>query len=152
MNLDFIKSNTEVFAKQSSIKELEKVIIKASELYYGDGLPMISDIVYDILIDELETRDSTNMTLKKIGFKSDSDKVELPHFMGSMNKIKTKDGVSSWMSKYSVGDSFIISDKLDGISVLYSNNNLSLEVETPLSGFILQFDIYGEYININIHG
>ena len=35
---------------------------------------------------------------------------------------------------------------------IYSNNNLSLEVETPLSGFILQFDIYGEYININIHG
>ena len=45
----------------------------------------------------------------------DKDKVELPVFMGSMNK-KTEKDVNNWIKKYP-GD-VIISDKLDGISFL----------------------------------
>ena len=135
MNLEYVKSNPDLFAKNASIKELETIISKAAELYYGEQEPIISDIVYDILIEELENRDNTNPALK-IGFKGKADKVKLPYFMGSMNKIKTKDGINSWISKYaSANDAsdasdasdapmFVISDKLDGISVLYSNNNL----------------------------
>jgi len=124
MNIDYVKSNPIDFSKNATIKELEKIISKASELYYGNDTPIISDYIYDLLIDELESRDNTNPALTNIGFKGKCDKVKLPYFMGSMNKIKTKDAINTWISKYNSNDSFVISDKLDGISVLYTNNTM----------------------------
>ena len=119
MNLEFIKSNPEKFSKTTTIKNLEKIIKLASEQYYGDEIPIISDYVYDILIDNLEKRDKDNKLLNAIGFKSTNDKEKLPYFMGSMNKIKTNDGIKSWVTKYNHMDKFVLSDKLDGISALY---------------------------------
>jgi len=124
MNIDYVKSNPIDFSKNATTKELEIIISKASELYYGDDEPILSDYIYDLLIDELEIRDNTNSVLTTIGFKGKGDKVKLPYFMGSMNKIKTKDAVNTWISKYNSKDSFVISDKLDGISVLYTHNTL----------------------------
>ena len=124
MNIEYIKINPEKYGSTASIKELEKILSKASQSYYNDNIPIISDVVYDIIMDKLEERDKDNKFITKIGYKNISDKIKLPYFMGSMNKIKTKDGVLSWTTKYNKDSEFVISDKLDGISALYVDNRL----------------------------
>ena len=119
MDIEKVKTNPEKYAKHASIPDLEKLIELATKKYYTDKTPLISDYVYDILIDGIEQRDPSNPVLKKIGVSLQDEKVKLPYFMGSMNKIKTKDAVKTWISKYNADSQFVISDKLDGISALY---------------------------------
>ena len=45
MNIDYVKSNPIDFSKNATIKDLETIISKASELYYGDDEPIISDYI-----------------------------------------------------------------------------------------------------------
>lgn len=123
MNIDYIKLNPKQFAQKAKVSELEKVIKLAAKKYYGGENPLFSDIVYDTLIDELEIKDKSNVLLKNIGFKSQNDKVKLPYFMASMNKVKTNDGIKHWIIRYNSNNKFVISSKLDGISALYCNNN-----------------------------
>ena len=53
MNIQKIRTDPESFAQKASISDLEKVIELATKKYYTDKTPLISDYVYDILIDEL---------------------------------------------------------------------------------------------------
>ena len=124
MNLEYIKSNPVEFSTKASIQDLENVLTIASTKYYGDETPVISDDVYDILIEQLEIRDKSNPLLTKVGDEvlSVKDKVVLPYYMGSMNKVKTKDGLTTWLTKYPIDSQFVLSDKLDGISALYCIN------------------------------
>ena len=137
MNLEYIKSNPQVFSTKASIHDLEKVLTLASDKYYSDETPIISDDVYDILIEQLEKRDKSNVLLTNIG--SDTaiptkDKVMLPYYMGSMNKIKTKDGITTWITKYPIDSDFVISDKLDGISALYVNDHGNINLYSRGNG------------------
>jgi DNA ligase (NAD+) len=122
--MDKLKSNPEQYALKAPISNLEKVLTLASQKYYSDEEPIISDQVYDIILEVLQSRDPNNKIINNIGYKSSNDKIKLPYFMGSMNKIKTKDGVKTWLTKFDSSSKFVISDKLDGISALYSNNKL----------------------------
>ena len=122
--MDNLKSNPQQYALKVPISNLEKIVSLASQKYYSDEEPIISDQVYDIVLEVLQDRDPNNKILTNIGFKSSNDKIKLPYFMGSMNKIKTKDGVKTWITKYNTDSKFVISDKLDGISALYRNNKL----------------------------
>jgi len=122
--MDNLKSNPQQYALKVPISNLEKILSLASQKYYSDEEPIISDQVYDIVLEVLQDRDPNNKILTNIGFKSSNDKIKLPYFMGSMNKIKTKDGVKTWITKYNTDSKFVISDKLDGISALYRNNKL----------------------------
>jgi DNA ligase (NAD+) len=126
MNLEYIKSNPQEFSKKASIQDLVKVLTIASDKYYSDETPIISDDVYDILIEQLEKRDKSNVLLTNIGSDTSipsKDKVMLPYYMGSMNKVKTKHSLTTWLTKYPIDSQFVLSDKLDGISALYVNVN-----------------------------
>ena len=143
--MENLKSNPEDYAFKAPISNLEKILTIASQKYYSNEEPIISDQVYDIILEVLQERDPNNKIINNIGFKSSNDKIKLPYFMGSMNKIKTKDGVKTWLTKYNTNSKFIISDKLDGISALYSNNKLYTrgngEYGRDISGII-------KYLNI----
>ena len=143
--MDHLKSNPEQYALKAPISNLEKVITLASQKYYSDDEPIISDQVYDILLEVLQARDPNNKVITNIGYKSSNDKIKIPYFMGSMNKIKTKDAVKTWLTKYNISSQFVISDKLDGISALYSNNKLYTrgngEYGRDISGLIKYLDI-----------
>ena len=143
--MDDLKSNPQQYSLKAPISNLEKILSLASQKYYSDEEPIISDQVYDIVLEVLQERDPNNKILTNIGFKSSNDKIKLPYFMGSMNKIKTKDGVKTWITKYNTDSKFVISDKLDGISALYRNNKLYTrgngEYGRDISGII-------KYLNI----
>lgn len=124
--LQKIKENPHKYGKNCSIEELESLLTKASHSYYNTDTCIISDIVYDILIDILKERNSSSSILSNVGFCiDDEDKVQLPYYMGSCDKIKKKDKIISWINKYNISEksnNIVISSKLDGISGLYVFN------------------------------
>jgi NAD-dependent DNA ligase len=103
-------------------KELVNFLREASNAYYNTNKPIISDTQYDELYELLKTKYPKSKFLKEIGSRT-SDAIELPYFLGSMNKYKNNKEINRWLSKNN-HTTFICTDKLDGISALYFNNKL----------------------------
>jgi NAD-dependent DNA ligase len=92
------------------------ILRKASFEYYK-GNPIISDDIFDIVKDYLEKKDPANPVLKEIGAAVPGEKVKLPFWMGSLDKIREDEkALNKWKSTHA-GD-VVISDKLDGNSAL----------------------------------
>ena len=115
-----LKSNKDPIevASEFTVEELEEIIIYTSDIYHGSGKPVISDGLYDILVDFLKLRDPKSKVLKKIGTQIKSkNKVKLDYWLGSMDKIKPPSNqLSIWSKHYK--PYYNLSDKLDGVSSL----------------------------------
>lgn len=97
---------------------LAKMIRIANDAYYNKS-SILTDGQFDILKDYMETKYPDNKVLKEVGAPIEKNKVKLPYFMGSMDKIKPDTAaLSKWMKKYK--GPFVLSAKLDGISALYT--------------------------------
>lgn len=117
MNLIKKINSSDVFETISkfNINELEEIITFASEKYHNKA-PVISDAIYDILIDYLAISNPKSKVLKNIGAKV-KNKVKLDYWLGSMTKIKSMSNqLDNWSKKYK--PPYNISDKLDGVSAL----------------------------------
>jgi DNA ligase (NAD+) len=109
--------------------ELSKMIELANIKYYNDE-PLLLDGQYDVLKDYIESKHPQNKAIKEVGAKIakiEKNKVKLPYFMGSMDKIKPDTGaIYKWMEDHK--GPYILSAKLDGVSALYvskaGKNNL----------------------------
>ncbi len=98
-------------------KKLATLLKKLSEHYYNTGVSLVPDVMYDVLRDTLEELDPNNKFLKQVGAPISKDKVKLPYFMPSLDKIKpTTDALDKWLKKYD--GPYVLSDKLDGVSGL----------------------------------
>ena len=77
------------FAHNASIKELVAFLKKANSAYRNTGKPIVTDDVYDAMIDILEERDPDNKFLQVIGDEvlDPGEKVKLKFHMGSMDKM-----------------------------------------------------------------
>ena len=99
-----------------SVKELQKKIKKASDAYYNDE-QIMEDDEFDMLVDELRKLDPQNLVLKQIGapIRKDVEKVKLPYYMGSLDKIKpdTRE-FDLWFERHH--GPYFVSLKLDGVS------------------------------------
>jgi NAD-dependent DNA ligase len=117
---------------------IEVAKYSAEQYYNGEGV--ISDKLYDDLFDEIKKRDPKNDFLKKVGFEiTGKNKVELPYYMGSMDKIKISesDRLSKWQKKFNKHD-YVVMDKLDGISGLFVLKNGTKKLYTRGNGTIGQ--------------
>lgn len=117
--------------------ELVKILKKADNAYHNIGIPIITDVQFDILRDRLKYLAPKNSYFKKIGYKpSHKIKVKLPYFMGSQNKIKYGNikELNLWSSKFNNPLEYIISEKLDGISCLIFNDNGDIKIFTRGDG------------------
>ena len=122
------------YANSVKISELVNTLKKLSEHYYNTGTSLVSDEIYDILRDVLIERDPTNSFLKQVGAPILKNKIELPYFMPSLDKIKpTTDALEKWTKKYK--GPYVLSDKLDGVSaLLYKDKQNKIKLYTRGDG------------------
>ena len=128
--------------KSLTKKEITDLLIKSDIQYYNLGEPIFTDDEYDEIKEYLKSIDKKNEYFKRIGADVAIDnKVKLPFFLGSQDKIKDDDKVlQKWLKKYNTPSSYVISEKLDGISCLIIINNNNIRIYTRGNG------IYGQDI------
>lgn len=98
-------------------KQLESTIQYLSDMYYNEGANLISDEDFDRLRETLLRKFGHSKVAEEVGAEPKGDKVKLPFYLGSMDKIKPdRNNLDAWLRKYKGG--FCISDKLDGMSAL----------------------------------
>tara|TARA_B100001063_G_C16776546_1_gene565940 strand:- start:750 stop:3902 length:3153 start_codon:yes stop_codon:yes gene_type:complete len=98
-------------------------MIRFASYHYYHKKAIISDNAFDILKEYVEKKYPNNPVLQEVGAELiEKNKVALPYYMGSMDKIKPDtNAVQRWKKKYT--GPYVISGKLDGISALYSTEN-----------------------------
>jgi NAD-dependent DNA ligase len=109
-----------------SQKDFEVLLDKYSDEYHN-GIASISDELFDSLKDIYEKR--FNKKYSKIGYAvNHKNKVKLPFCMPSLGKVLTENEIYNWLSRFPNEKKFVISDKIDGISLLLciSNGNVKL--------------------------
>ncbi len=122
-NLEEIKENPSKFIIETTIPNGIAFLKLANHFYYKTDIPIISDSLYDKIEEGLKKRAPKNKYWSEIREGdieekgNEKEKVKLPYWMGSMDKIKPgKEQVEKWSIKYP--GFYVISEKLDGMSCL----------------------------------
>ena len=105
-------------------KAVLKVIKQLDKSYHEEGYNIVDDDTYDAIVLNYEILIKNEAGDKKTPITTTGHKVpkgsavKLPHWMGSMKKMKPDDTktLSNWLKKYT--GPYVISDKLDGVSAL----------------------------------
>ena len=121
------------YAMSISKEQLAKLIKQLNILYYDTNKNIVSDEIYDILVNVLYESDPKlyKETIKiQIGNKNE----KIDYYITSMNKIKPDTNeLTKWINKYN--GPYTISDKLDGISgVLIKKENETKLYKGRVSG------------------
>ena len=124
--IEQIKNKGETFLKSLNESQVENIIVFADDQYYNKNKPVMSDDEYDVVLSWAQSKFPKNERIQKghegINLIACKSKVELPYFLGSMDKIKPDTKVlSNWLKKYK--GPYVLSAKLDGMSALYINEN-----------------------------
>lgn len=107
--------------------ELVTILQKASDAYYnGTGDLILGDEEYDRLREMLEKLNPHHPFLNQIGAPVAKGAVRLPFKMASLTKVKPETGAVDSFRNYSSVKSWVLSDKLDGISVLWDMKSRKL--------------------------
>jgi len=123
---------------KTEIQELRKIIKQANLDYHTKGKPKLSDKQYDAAKDRLAEISPNDPILTKVGAApaKRAAKVQLPVFMGSLDKIYIDevDKLKKWISRYLKSGVTILTHKLDGISALLINEGGKLRLFTRGNG------------------
>jgi len=101
----------------ASIDSIVDLLKSASHAYYNGENPIMDDESFDALVAELTERDPTNAFLKTVGSPPVDGVVKLPSPMPSLEKIKP--GESTLARFLRLSSTYVLSEKLDGISALW---------------------------------
>ena len=131
------------YLEKHTQEELEKLYMDANDNYYNakDKTEIIlNDEMFDILREYLVTNYPLSIVVSEVGYKVPDDikkKVELPYYMGSMNKIKPDtNALDKWKNKYK--GPYMISAKLDGVSGMIVYNKGTIKLYTRGNGLVGQ--------------
>jgi hypothetical protein len=146
-----IKDPLEAIASLT-IDELEEVITYTNDKYRNSE-PVISDQIYDLLIEFLEARAPKSKVLKQVGAPVKiKNKVKLDYTLASMDKIKPTDvsKLEKWTETYKAP--YYASDKLDGVSalLLYTIDNKINKMGSTLWNKKKEIDIFLSKNEVNI--
>jgi len=118
------------YAKSVTVDRLVVILKKLSEYYYIKTEPLVDDDTFDLMVEVLTERDSNNAFLFQTGAPTTArDDVKLPYGMPSLDKIKPGEkSLMTFFKKYhepfekKSTISYVIDDKLDGVSGLLHKN------------------------------
>lgn len=122
----FINAKPQDFIKTNKKKDIINVLKEADNAFFNSGQPKLTDDIYDIIKDYIRKKYPKDPYLQRVGADVDN-KVELPYYMGSQNKIKDSESeITKYKKKYP--GPYLISDKLDGVSgmIVYKGDNIKL--------------------------
>ena len=133
LNVDNFKKYGISFLDSLNEKDLTFLLSFANEMYHNKE-PIMTDNEYDILENFMNEKYLKNQFLNQIGAAPTKNKVKLPYFMGSMDKIKPDtNALEVWKSKYK-GPQYVLSCKLDGVSGLYTTESSKPKLYTRGDG------------------
>jgi len=149
---DFFDNPIE-FSKNLNVKQLEKLLNILSNAYYNSDKQIVSDEVFDDIVEILREKDPNSEFFKKVGAEEEDNedeeenigkKIKLPFPMFSLDKIKPKNinDLEIWINKYNP-EYVVASHKLDGMSgLIYKDKNGDVKLYSRGNG------IYGRDISI----
>lgn len=111
--------NLETILENTDVSILYDVKLYLDDKYYNTSASEVSDANYDLLVDILKKRDTNYKPKVGATLRTGENRVELPYWMGSVDKITPKDPaqLNRWLLE-NKAPSYIISEKLDGVSCL----------------------------------
>lgn len=109
-------------------KEFLEVLNEVSDSYYNSSTTSLSDSQFDTLVSIYEKQ--FNEEYVYLGSKGD---VKLPIYMPSLNKVKDNHALGLY-KKRCESDSYVVSDKIDGLSLLVVVKNGNVKLYTRGDG------------------
>ena len=130
MNFDIEAINKDPmgFIKKNKKADIIALLMKADDAFFNndeDGV-VIKDDIYDVIKDYVKIKYPKDVYFKRIGADV-KNKVLLPYYMGSLNKIKdSEEEIDKYKAKYP--GYYRISDKLDGVScmLVYTHGKIKM--------------------------
>lgn len=116
--------------KNMSVDEIVRLLRHAAHMYYNTKTPIMTDKMYDNLVDRLYKLDKNNNFFAQVGSPIKGKKIKLPLYMSSLDKIKI---VDKWLIKYK--GPYHLSDKIDGVSAQIYIKNKNIKMYTRGDGF-----------------
>jgi len=134
---EFQKNGITVLQKLNE-SQISNILREANKAYYNKEQPLMTDNEYDIIRDFMKQKNPTNVVLNEVGaVPSERNKVALPYYMGSMDKIKPDtNALISWSKKFN--GPYILSCKLDGVSGLFTTEGAVPKLYTRGDGKVGQ--------------
>ena len=105
-------------------QELENKLKLAQDAYYNGPEPIMSDLEYDELWDELQAEFPTSELLRGVGEDNTDGFAKIRHsiIMGSQNKANTAEDMNAFFSRNG-GGKYLAQYKLDGCSIALNYEN-----------------------------
>jgi NAD-dependent DNA ligase len=121
-----------------SVDELAR-IVRALQHAYHNGEALVSDTVYDAVLERLASLDPSNPVLVRVGadVQSSRAKVTLPIYAGSLDKIVTVAKLEQF-KKLWLQEAVVVMDKLDGVSALLEATPTTLKLMSRGNGVVGQ--------------
>jgi len=136
--IEQLRKNPLEILKALSDDEIATIIQKANHSYYNSESPLFSDNLFDMIKEHLENINPNHPILKNVGSVAEGEQKEiLPHYMGSLDKIKTDEKAIEKFRKDYPGE-YIVSDKLDGNSGMFYSKGGEVKLFTRGDGTIGQ--------------
>jgi len=136
MNANAFKKNGITILDSLNEKQLSDILREANKGYYNEE-PFLTDNEYDIIKEYIEKKYPSSIAIAEIGAPVERNKVTLPYFMGSMDKIKPDtNALTNWIAKFK--GPYVLSCKLDGVSGLYTTEGSKPKLYTRGDGKVGQ--------------
>ena len=138
------------YLNKEKLDVLHQMKLYADDLYYNLGEDTgFTDEQYDMLKETLAKRDANYVIPIGSTLREGENRVELPFWLGSMDKFKPEDAedVAKWLVKNKTSE-YIIEDKLDGVSCLVIIKNRKIKLYTRGDGIVgADISYLAKYIN-----
>lgn len=119
------------FVNELTLKQVDELLQDLNNQYYSTGISGLADEEYDSFLEQAlnvypELRDKYSGVVTEEADLS-NDSIELPFYLGSLDKIKTEKEIDNFTKKLGLGiKEVIITPKLDGLSAFYDVSNRKL--------------------------